>query len=57
MANIVEITATMDDGSSVVLFPVAAPVAAAAPAIAEIDVKESDGTVVVATPTETSPQA
>ncbi len=39
--TIVTITATMDDGSTVQLFPVAP---ATAPHITEVDVQESDGT-------------
>lgn len=47
MANITNITATLDDGTTVVLFPVAV---AAAPTITEVKVEESDGTEVVAKP-------
>ncbi len=41
------VNGTLDDGSTVQLFPVQASVA---PTITEVDVKESDGTVKTITP-------
>ncbi len=47
MANITKIEATMDDGSVIELFPIAT---VAAPTVAEVDVKMSDGSEQIETP-------